>query len=303
MLDRRAFTLGASLTAAASFCGGAARAQVVARAGLGKAEILVLSDGGFQLPLSMIARDTPLPQLEAMTGSKGPAETVLNVTCLKRGSETILFDCGAGAHFLAGSGKLASSLEAAGIAPDSVSHVVFTHLHPDHLWGALDEFDSPAFPSATWLAARDEVAFWTDAKVYERLSEDRHAFAAGAQRVLKGLQDGLKTFAAGEEVLPGIAAVATPGHTPGHVSFEIKDGSDRLLVLGDAATHPVASFAHPEWRPASDHDPDQAVQTRKTVLGRAADEKLRVIGYHLPKGGIGTVERTGQAFRFIPSAA
>jgi glyoxylase-like metal-dependent hydrolase (beta-lactamase superfamily II) len=301
-MDRRIFTLGAVGALASSFCG-PARAQVMARSKLGDAEVLVLSDGGFQLPLSMLARDTPLPQIEALTGSKGPSETVLNVTCLKRGDETVLFDCGAGANFLAGSGKLAASLEAAGIAPDSVTHVLFTHLHPDHLWGALDEFDSPAFPNAAWLAAKDEVAFWTDAKVYERLPEDRHAFAAGAQRMLKGIQDGLKTFAAGEEILPGIAAVATPGHTPGHVSFEIRQGSDRLLVLGDAATHPVASFAHPEWRPASDHDADLAVQSRRTVLGRAADEKLRVIGYHLPKGGVGTVERTSNAFRFVPAGA
>lgn len=298
MIDRRgvlaagaAFLLPAALSPAT--------AQVVARSGSGDTAVTVLSDGGFEMPAAMLARDVVPEAIRAVTQQSGPLTTVLNVTCLRRGDQTIVFDCGSGANFLPGTGKLAASLEAAGIAPDSVTHVLFTHLHPDHLWGALDDFDTPLFPKARWLADAAEVAYWTSPKVYEGLPEDRHAFAAGAQRVLKELGDRLETrAAAGQDWAPGITAFSTAGHTPGHVSFAFTDAEGPVFVVGDALTHPVISFAHPDWRPASDHEPDRAVATRRALLERAVAEKARIIGYHLP-GAIGRVEQQGAAYRFV----
>lgn len=275
-----------------------ALAQVVARAGGGDSSVIVLSDGGFEMPAAMLARDVDPATIRSAAQVSGALTTVLNVTCLKRGDQTIVFDCGSGANFLPGTGKLAASLEAAGIAPDSVTHVLFTHLHPDHLWGALDDFDTPLFPNARWHAGADEVAYWTSPKVYEGLPEDRHAFAAGAQRVLKGLGDRLETRAAGQDWAPGVTAFSTAGHTPGHMSFAFTDAEGPVFVLGDALTHPVISFAHPDWRPASDHEPDRAVAARRALLERAVAEKARIIGYHLP-GAIGRVEKQGAAYRFV----
>ncbi len=299
MLNRREMLwCGAAATLAGSVSG--PRAQVVATATQGQRAISILSDGAFQMPLSMLARDVPVDAISAETRTMGPVTNVLNVTCFRQGDQVVVFDCGSGANFLPGTGKLATSLEAAGITPDSVTHVLFTHLHPDHFWGALDDFDSPLFPNARWLADRREVAFWSDAKVYERLPEDRQAFAAGAQRVIKTLGERLEQHDAGSEWIAGVAAFDTAGHTPGHVSFELKDAEGPVFVLGDALTHAVASFGHPEWRPASDFDADLAVATRRRLLDRASTEKARVIGYHLD-GGIGRVERAGAAFRFAAS--
>lgn len=297
MLDRRCLlAAGAALLLPAGRF--PASAEVVAKTGDGAAGVTVLSDGGFEMPAAMLARDIDIAQVREVAKLPGALTTVLNVTCLKRGEDTIIFDCGSGASFLPGTGKLAASLEAAGIAPDSVTHVLFTHLHPDHLWGALDDFDTPLFPNARWHADAAEVAYWTSPKVYEGLPEDRHAFAAGAQRVLKELGDRLETRAAGQEWAPGVTAFSTAGHTPGHVSFAFSDAEGPVFVLGDALTHPVISFAHPDWRPASDHEPDRAVVTRRSLLDRAVAEKARIIGYHLP-GAIGRVEKQGAAYRFV----
>ncbi len=298
MLSRRDMVLGAA--AAAALPQAPVSAQVVASARRGDRAISVLSDGAFEMPRAMLARDLSPETIARDTGASGPITNVLNVTCLRQGDRVVVFDCGSGANFLPGTGKLAASLEAAGIAPDAVTHVLFTHLHPDHFWGALDDFDTPLFPNAKWMADRREVAFWTDPKVYERLPEDRHAFAAGAQRIVKALGDALERKDAGSEWLPGIAALDTAGHTPGHVSFELGGEGGPVFVLGDALTHAVASFAHPEWRPASDVDPDRAVAARKALLDRAAAERAQVIGYHL-EGAIGRVERSGAAYRFVPS--
>jgi glyoxylase-like metal-dependent hydrolase (beta-lactamase superfamily II) len=302
MFDRRhVLAAGAALLLPSSHT--PASAQVVARTGGagGHEAVTVLSDGGFEMPAAMLARDVAPDTIRNVARSTGVVTTVLNVTCLRRGDQTIVFDCGSGAHFLPGTGRLAASLEAAGIAPDSVTHVLFTHLHPDHLWGALDDFDTPLFPNARWLADAAEVAYWTSPKVYEGLPEDRHAFAAGAQRVLKELGDRLETRTAGQDWVPGVTAFSTAGHTPGHVSFAFAEVEGPVYVLGDALTHPVISFAHPDWRPASDHEPDKAVATRRALLERAVAEKARIIGYHLP-GAIGRVEKQGAAYRFVQPA-
>lgn len=299
-MDRRELLLGA-VAAGLTGAGAPALSRVVASAKLEDRTLSILSDGAFEMPRSMLAREVAGDVIAQATKGTGPITNVLNVTCMRQGDKVVMFDCGSGANFLAGTGKLAASLEFAGIAPDSVTHVLFTHLHPDHFWGALDDFDTPLFPNATWIADRREVAFWTAPQVYEKLPEDRHAFAAGAQRVIKTLGDALVQKDAGSEWLAGIAAFDTAGHTPGHVSFEIADPGGPVFVLGDALTHPIASFAHPEWRPASDFDADRAVATRKRLLDRAAAEQARIIGYHL-EGGIGRAERAGGAYRFVAGA-
>jgi glyoxylase-like metal-dependent hydrolase (beta-lactamase superfamily II) len=297
MLTRRSFLATAATSLALAAGTVRAEAEVVARAGK---NLAVLSDGNFKLPLGMVARGIPTPTLETLTGTNdGVVTTHLNITCLKRGERTILFDCGAGPNFLPGSGQLATSLEEAGIAADSVTHVLFTHLHPDHFWGAIDDFDSPAFPNAQWLVNDAEFAFWSDAKVFEKLPEDQHMFAAGAHRIIKGLGDRLERRRTGEEWLPGIAAFDTAGHTPGHVSFETMHEGETLFILGDALTHAKISFAHPDWKPAADHDADRAIKSRKDVLARAVAEKTRILGYHLP-GALGRVERSEGTYRFVP---
>lgn len=277
-----------------------AAARVVAR--LGDREVLSVSDGGFTLPLGMAASGRPVEEVRALLQAANMptdrVDSVLNVTVLKDGDGYTIFDCGAGQNFLAGSGKLGENLAAAGIAPDKVKRVIFTHGHPDHLWGAVDDFDTPAFPEATYHFPEAERAYWHDPDIYKHLPEDRHAFAAGAQRILKLLEPKLAFFKPGAEVASGVLSLATPGHTPGHVSFELAAGSNRLIVLGDAITHPIISFRHPDWRNGSDADPALAAETRRRLLARLADEKIPVIGYHLPVPGLGQVERDGSAFLY-----
>lgn len=268
----------------------------------GTREIISISDGGFVMPLGMLG-NRPLSEIAAlMQANNLPTDrntTVLNVTLISDGADYTIIDCGAGGNFLPGSGKLAANLEAAGIAKEAVKRVLFTHAHPDHIWGAIDEFDSDLFPNASYAMPEAEWAFWSDPDVYARLPEDRHAFAAGAKRIFKAIAEKTTRFKPGAEVAPGILAVDSAGHTPGHVCFEIAAGNERLMVLGDALAHPVISFRHPDWQPAADADGARAAITRKALLDRLATDKIPVIGYHLPPQGFGMVEREGSAYRFV----
>lgn len=270
----------------------------------GARELLTFTDGTINLPISMAASDRKPEEVAAVLKAGGlPTDrnaAPLNVTAVKDGENCILLDAGSGQRFLPGSGKLGESLEAAGIDREKITHVLFTHAHPDHLWGAVDEFDEPAFPNAKYLIAQTDRDYWMAPATLNKVPEPLKMFVAGAQRVIKTLGDRLGVFKAGAEIAPGIAAFDTGGHTPGHVSFEVKMGSDSIMVLGDALTHPLISFSHPDWKPGSDSEPDRAIATRKRLLDRLASEKRRLIGYHLPGGGAGRAEKAGSAWRFVP---
>jgi glyoxylase-like metal-dependent hydrolase (beta-lactamase superfamily II) len=288
--------------------GGAAAALVCALPGPAAAQaapyrVTTLLDGGFTLPPAALARGRDPAEVAAALAAAGlpadRAETVLNVVLLRNGRDTVLVDCGAGPNFVPGTGKLGVALEAAGVAPDAVTHVVFTHGHPDHLWGALDDFDTPAFPNAVWHMPAAERDYWLDPATLASLPEDRQSFAAGAMRVLRKLEPVLKTFRPGDEPVAGIAALAAPGHTPGHVAFRVATADGPLVIAGDALTHPVLSFAHPDWAGGFDADGEAAARTRRALLGLVASERALLQAYHLPKGGIGRVEAAGTAWRFV----
>lgn len=272
----------------------------------GEHELLVISDGHLSLPRSLAARGADPAALEAALKAAGQTGDRLisptNVTLIRTGRETILVDAGAGKNFMDTAGRLADNMQAAGIDPAQITKVVYTHGHPDHLWGTLDELDDARFPNASYWIAEAEWNFWMGPDVLTKLPEDRHSFAAGAKRQLTGIKERITTFKPGADIAAGIRAIATGGHTQGHVSLEVVAGKDALIVLGDALTHPVISFAHPQWMPVSDHEPERAVATRKALLDRLATDRSRVIGYHLPFPGLGVAERDGGAYRFTAAS-
>jgi len=272
---------------------------------LGEFEITVLSDGNLTIPTRFLARDVTETEIKASLGHTADLVTPpCNVTLVRTPTEVILVDVGAGPHFMPGAGKLAENMDAAGIDRKSVTKIVLTHAHPDHLWGALDDFDdAPMYPNASYVISAAEWNFWMASDSASRLPENRQSFAPGAKRNLSRIKDKLRTIEPGADIARGIRAVDTSGHTAGHISLEIASGNAAILVLADALTHPTISFAHPEWSPAADHhDPDRAIATRRSLLGRLASDKSLAIGYHLPFPHVGRVELPGSAFRFAPTA-
>lgn len=271
---------------------------------LGDLEIIVVSDGHMMLPARLAAPEAPPAELAAANAAAGVtgdmAQPPTNVTLIRAGKELILIDTGAGPNFMPTTGKLLTNLEAAGITPDQVTKVVFTHGHPDHLWGALDDFEeNPRFPNAAHLMGAAEWDYWVSDNAEKGIPADRVTFVAAARRNIKGIEAKAERIKAGQEIVSGVRVFDTPGHTQGHMSLEVTGGGETLIVLGDALTHPVISFAHPEWRPAADHVPEQAVETRKKLLDRLAADKARIIGYHLPFPGMGRVEKKDAAYRFV----
>ncbi len=222
-----------------------------------------------------------------------------NLTLLKDGSRVVLFDAGAGPNFTPSTGRLGETLLAAGIEPTSVTDVIFTHAHPDHIWGILDDFDEITFPEARLHIGRTEWDFWRAEGVADLLPEDRKVFAVGAKNRFSAMEDRVELFDAGAEIVPGVEAVDTAGHTPGHMSFAIHAGDEYTMVVGDALMNHVFSFQRPDWPSGSDQDQENGAATRKRLLDRLASDGAPIIGFHLPDGGQGRVKRSGNAYRFV----
>jgi glyoxylase-like metal-dependent hydrolase (beta-lactamase superfamily II) len=279
-----------------------ARAQLT----LGDAQIDVVSDGSLTLPGSFIfdtmPQDELLPILERLGKSAETLTPPCNVTLMRRGDRTVLFDIGSGPDFAPDAGILLDSLDALGVAPGEITDVVFTHGHPDHLWGLLDVFDEPLFPDARYMIGKTEWDYWLDPKTVDSIGEARASFAVGAKRRLEVIEDQIEFFNDGDEIMEGVAARATFGHTPGHMAFEIRQGSEAVMVLGDSIGNDHIAFARPEWPSGQDQNPDAAALTRTALLDQLAHEKMRVIGFHLTGDGIGYVDKGAEGYTFVTGA-
>lgn len=295
---------GAGLTAATAF--GLTSTQAHAQIGLGDIKLDVVSDGSLTLPAGFIFDPMPQDKLAPIIEKYKLSTEVLtppcNVTLMRQGDRTVLFDVGSGPDFAPNAGTLLASLEALGVAPEDVTDVVFTHAHPDHLWGLLDDFDDPLFTQASYMIGQTEWDYWTNPNTVDEIDGSRTAFAVGAKRRLAMIEDSMRFIKDGEEIMLGVAARATVGHTPGHMAFEVRSGTEAVMILGDCIGNHHVAFEQPQWISGSDQDGDTAAKTRIALLDQLAAEKTRVIGYHLAGGGTGFVDKTTTGYHFVSGA-
>lgn len=289
----------------AALGGTAQRSWAVTEVAVAGGRLLSLSDGALVLPEAFVIGGLPEAEARGLLEAAGVAgpevEVPCNVALWQRGDATVLFDCGAGPDFMPSAGRLLDALAAAGIEPGSVTDLAFTHGHPDHLWGVLDEFDEPLFPNARHLMGAAEHAYWTNPTTADSIGADRQVFAAGAARRLEVLGDLVETFGAGDALRPEVVALATHGHTPGHMSFRLGEGPGSMVVVGDAIANAHVALARPDWPLPSDQDPVGAAATRAALLGQLADEEALMIAFHFPGGGIGRIEQVGEGYAFVPA--
>lgn len=304
-LNRRDLILaagGASLAAALP-------STLIAQSLIADGDVMLdtLSDGNLVLPRSMTVGEMPPKRADEILARYGITGDTLspecNVTLLRTPDRTVLFDVGAGADFMPTAGKLSEALDAMGVDPFDVTDVVFTHAHPDHLWGLMDDFGDMWFPDAAYHIGEAEWEYWTDPNTVSTISAERQSFAVGAANRLAEIADRIIRFKDGAEVLPGVAARETAGHTPGHMSFEVQVGSERIMILGDAIVNHHIGFERPTWHAGSDQDPILGAKTRAMLLDQLAHEQMRFVGFHLPGGGLGRAERRDEGYVFVGEGA
>lgn len=310
-LDRRCFLAIAAKAMAAgglAACGWPASPRAAAAPHSfqhGAFELMVVSDGHLLLPTSFLAPEAPQAERAALLKAAGQGgqqfQSPTNVTLIRTASDLILVDMGSGDRFMPTAGKLWDNLQAAGIDKGKITKVVFTHGHPDHLWGTLDELDDLMLPNAACFFPAVEWDFWTGADALRGLPAERAGFVTGARRNLGRIKDKVTMVKPGDDIVTGVRVIATPGHTQGHISLELA-GAKGLIVGGDALTHPLIAFQYPGWSNPADHEPERAITTRRRLLDRLAADRSRLIGFHLPYPGVGLVERKDGVYRFVAVA-
>lgn len=303
--SRREILAGMAALASSALLG--VPAFALGRHTVGDGELLMLSDGHLSLPLSFLLPGRPKAEIAtALMVDEAPDALTpdCNITLLQRGDKLVLFDVGAGPNFMPSAGELPAALDEAGIDPAEVTDVVFTHAHPDHFWGLTDDFGDLLFPDATYHMSEAEWAYWSAEDTLEKTPEERKTFVVGAQNRMPLIEEQVSLFKPGTEIVQGVEAMDTSGHTPGHISFVIHGGDRPLLIGGDALTHPIISFAHPGWESGSDTDPQKAIATRKMLLDRLTADNMALVGFHLPHPGLGHVEKKGDGgYAFIAEEA
>lgn len=221
--------------------------------------------------------------------------------------ETVLVDTGIGTQMPGSAGLLPQHLAALDIRPEEISVVLMTHLHVDHIGGAFDPASGRAtFPNAKFLISETEINFWSQSPLdlgdVQDLPQEFVDFTVQcARRALSILEKQIQPFKPESELLPGITAIALPGHTPGHSGFLFKSSAEQFLAAGDAMHDPILHLTHPEWTSVADWSRAQTGETRRKLLDELAHDRIRFQVFHFPFPGIGRVRAIpGGAYEFVP---
>ena len=282
--------------------------DTITRVSLGNLEVLIVADGSRQGPtpkgIVRNASDQEIAQaLEEGGYTPGTMPFYFNPVLVKGPFGLVLIDTGNGKAAFKQSngavGQLQQNLSSYGIDSREINNVLITHFHGDHINGLLDDEGRPQFSQAAIHVPQKEWDYWMDDKAMEATSDELKPHFENCRRVFKTLKN-VNRFDDSAEVLPGISAHPTPGHTPGHTSFLVTgDNSSKLFVQGDVTNLPALFVRRPHWRARFDIDPELAESTRKRVYEWLATEGLLVTGYHYPRPSLATIKRRSPGFECV----
>jgi glyoxylase-like metal-dependent hydrolase (beta-lactamase superfamily II) len=274
---------------------------------IGEIDVMVVSDGVLTLPGAMLAHNAAPAVREAWLKENflppDAFDWALNVVVVRSGGRTILIDAGMGAEFpLPRAGQLIHRLEAAGVDLASVTDVVLTHMHMDHVGGLLVEgVKQQLRPDLQIHVAAAEIKFW-EAPDFSQVSMPDgfpDALRATAKRFAKEYRSQLRLFEDEHEVAPGVVIHRTGGHTPGHSIVHLTSGGDRLTFAGDLVF--AVGFEHPDWHNGFEHYPEEAARARTSLLRELAETGGLLVATHMPFPSVGHVATAGDAFRWVPA--
>ena len=271
---------------------------------LGEFEVTALSDGSFALPVDTLLTNTTKShanQMLARSFLKPTVETSVNGYLINTGAKLVLIDTGAAKLFGPTLGNLADNLKAAGYQPEQVDEVYITHMHGDHV-GGLMAGEKMAFPNAIVRADQHDADYWLSAANLEKAPTEMKGFFQGAQSSLNPYVAAgkFKPFSGDTDLVPGVKAIAAPGHTPGHSIYVVESQGQKLVLWGDLMHVAAVQFAEPSVTIKFDTDSKSAAVQRKKAYADAAKQGYLIGSAHLSFPGLGHVRAEGKGYTFVP---
>jgi glyoxylase-like metal-dependent hydrolase (beta-lactamase superfamily II) len=275
---------------------------------VGDIQMTMLFDGSIDRPNTPgFVKNASVVDVNASLRASGLSENIVPnpfvVPVARVGGRTILFDAGTGGQVAPGAGRMAENMRAAGIDPTSVTTVLISHFHPDHIFGLMaKDTNAPVYPTAEIVMPEAEFNWWTDAAVFGKLPEARHGLTRRIQAVFPSWKEKgqIRLVANNVEVAPGIRTIDAPGHTPGHMAWQVGSGNQQLLVLADVVTYNPVFLRNPGWHASFDADGPVAEATRRKLLDRAVADNTMVTAYHFIFPSAGSIVKDGSGFAFKP---
>ena len=290
------------------------RPEAWTRFRLGEFQCTVVSDGVLEMGPARDNFPTADPaDVDALLTEYhlSPENVVLNQNLLvvDTGHQLVLFDTGVGINAELGrrtfggqTGQTIRNLRAAGISPEDIDVVAITHAHPDHCWGLVDDEGNRLYPNARLAISREDFEFWTDlGKTQTSPSQHAADHFIGGHKNLLPYEDRIIEASDGAEIVPGIKAIATPGHSPGHVVYEISSAGEVLVCWGDLCHHQVLLLKRPHWSFQFDHDKPAATAQRVRIYDYVESHRHQVFAYHFPFPGRGHLRRVGDEYEWLPA--
>lgn len=279
--------------------------RAIHRFHVGEMKVTVIDDARFTFPAPAFAANQPEGTIGPFLDRYGLpgdfASLHMQVTLIESGSHKVLLDTGMGditfPENKPDNGRLIAGLQTIGVKPEDITAVVISHGHPDHI-GSCSKDGVPVFKNATYYIAPAELEFWSQKPGNEQNFPNFMLGIGNAQ--LEPIRKLINPYKDGDEIVPGITAIAAPGHTIGHHAFLLHNGDSKLLHLMDAAVHYLVGPEEPDWALAVEMDQKAAAATRRRLFKQAAEERLMVAGYHFPFPGIGRIVEQGPSWRFVP---
>ena len=272
---------------------------------IGDFEVTALSDGTADLPVDQLLTNTTPDKVKKALAAvflKTPLETSINGYLVNTGSKLVLIDAGAANLFGPTLGKLVGSLKASGYTPDQVDEIYITHMHADHV-GGVTNGDKAVFPNATIRAAKAEGDFWLTQANMDKAPAAMKDFFKGAMASMKPYTSAnkYKPFEGADvELLPGIHAIAAPGHTPGHTIYAIESKGEKLVFCGDLMHVAAVQFPDPSVTIQFDADSKAAAPQRKKLYADAAAKGYFVAFTHVSFPGVGHIRKEGAGYEWLP---
>lgn len=270
---------------------------------VGDFEVTPINDGTVDLPVDQLLHEKPDTTRAILDKHflKLPLETSDNAFLVNTGSKLVLIDTGAGALFGPTLGKFVNNLRAAGYQPEQIDEIYITHMHGDHVGGLVSD-GQRVFPNAIVRAGKLDADYWLSKANMDKAPAAKKGFFQGAMASINPyVQAGkFKPIEADGELVPGISAIATHGHTPGHTSYVVESHGQKLIVMGDLIHVAAVQFDNPQVTIGFDSDDKAAYASRKKVFDDAAKNGTLVAGAHLQFPGLGHIAAQGKGYRFVP---